>query len=706
MDEQLTDPDDAKAEQPDAEPDRSAQPVDAEQPPRLPFLVVGIGASAGGLEAVGEFLDAMPPDGGLAFVLVQHLPPDRESLMAEILARRTAMPVTQVEDGMAVEPDHVYVIRPGHVLTIREGRLHLGPLLGTSRAANRPIDDFFRSLAEEQRERAVCVVMSGMGSNGTAGAQAIKAVGGLSIAQDPETAQFPSMPRHLIDAGYADYILRPADLPDVLLGYANHPYARGGREADAEEAVKRDRQHLREILALLRTRTSQDFSGYKKPTVLRRVQRRMGLTRAPSVAEYARLLRQSPAEVTALADDLLIHVTGFFRDPEAWEALRREVVAPLVAAREPGGLVRGWVTACSSGEEAYTLAMLLVEEAERAGKALDIKVFATDLADRALAHARAGVYPGGIESEMPPERLARFFAREDEIYRVRPELRDRVVFAPQNVLQDPPFSRLDVASCRNLLIYLEPEVQQRVLALLHFGLREGGALFLGSSETVAGAEELFEPIDKKARIFRRVGPTRHGALEFPPPHAFSIAPLGRELSPPAARAQGPPREGMTPSLAERTRRTLLDWHTPPAVTVDRDGRILHYHGETHPFLRQLTGEPSRDVILLTREGIRGAVRTALHQAAARNERARVPEGWLDLGSDRRARVAVTASPVVADAVPGEPPGPADYFVVSFEDLGEVAVPAPAGTPTRPMSCAAPRPNTTARSRSSRPATRS
>jgi two-component system, chemotaxis family, CheB/CheR fusion protein len=681
VDEESKPPDDATAQQPDAEPDRQAQPVDAEQPPRLPFPVVGIGASAGGLEAVGEFLDAMRPDSGMAFVLVQHLPPDRESMMAEILARRTAMPVAQVEDGMPVEPDHVYVIRPGHVLTIRDGRLHLGPRLDSPRAANRPIDDFFKSLAEEQRERAVCIILSGMGSNGTAGAQAVKAVGGLCIAQDPESTQFPSMPRHLIDAGYADNILRPADIPEVILAYADHPYARGGREADAEAFLERERQHLREILAILRTRSRKDFSGYKKPTLLRRVQRRMGLTRLTSMGEYARLLRQSPAEVTALGDDLLIHVTGFFRDPEAWEALRRSVIAPLVAGREPGGEIRAWVTACSSGEEAYSLAMLLSEEAERAGRSTDIKVFATDLADRALAHARAGVYPGGIESEIAPERLDRFFDRDDAVYRVKPALRDRVVFAPQNILQDPPFSRIDIASCRNLLIYLEPEVQQRVLALLHFGLREGGALFLGSSESVAGTDGLFETVDKKARIFRRVGPTRHGAVEFPLPHALPHAAEGggQGLSTggvPRLRRRAEARA----SLAELTQRALLEAHTPPAVTVDRDGHIVYYHGDTRPFLQQLTGEPTRELMLLAREGVRGAARVALHRAAAENARVAVADGWVVPEPGRRVRVAVTASPLAAEVEPGERDGPAHYFVVSFEERGDIAPP-PADGPT-------------------------
>ncbi len=667
MDEASTPIDDAS--------DRMAEPVDAEQPPRLPFPVVGLGASAGGLEAVGEFLDAQSPDAGMAFVLVQHLPPDRESLMAEILGRRTAMPVIQVEDGMAVEPDHFYVIRPGHVLTIREGRLHLGPLLGSPRASNRPIDDFFRSLAEEQRERAVCVILSGMGSNGTAGAQAVKAVGGLCIAQDPESAQFPSMPRHLIDSGNADYILRPADIPEVLRGYAEHPYARGGREADPAADLDRERQHLREILAVLRTRTRQDFSGYKKPTLLRRIQRRMGLNRSASVADYARLLRQSPPEVTSLADDLLIHVTGFFRDPEAWEALRLQVVAPLVEARGPGESVRAWVTACSSGEEAYTLAMLLAEEVERAGKPLEIKVFATDLAERALAHARAGVYPGGIESEITPARLERFFAREDEAYRVRPELRDLVVFAPQNILQDPPFSRLDIATCRNLLIYLEPEVQQRVLSLLHFGLREGGVLFLGTTESAAGVEGLFEPIDKKARIFRRVGPTRHGAVEFPLPHALPYAAdVGGPGTPAGGASRARRREGARPSLAQLTQKALLEGHTPPAVTVDREGRIVYFHGDTRPFLQQPSGEPTRELLLLAREGVRGAVRVAMHRAAAQNGRATALDGWVEVEPGRHARVAVTASPVVVDDAADGWAGPADFFVVSFDERGDVGPP--------------------------------
>ncbi|MDB5328518.1 MAG: torS, partial [Phycisphaerales bacterium] len=458
--------------------DTIAQPVDGDPKPTLPFPVIGVGASAGGLEAYTEFVQSLPEKPGMAYVLVQHLSPKHESMIAEILGRHTSLPVLQVEDGMAVEADHIYVIRPGYTMTLEKGYLRLGESL-LKPGHSRPIDDFFRSLAEEQRERGVAVILSGMGSNGTAGAQAVRVVGGLCIAQDPESAKFPSMPRSLIDAGVADFVLRPHEIHEVLQRYAAHPYSRG--ERTAEQLARREQAVFTEILAVLRTRTRHDFSGYKKPTLIRRIQRRMGLAQVELLGDYARILRQSPAEVTALADDLLIHVTGFFRDAVVWEMLRERVIRPLVADRADEGSIRVWVTACATGEEAYTLAMLLVEEADAVGKRFDIKVFATDMAERSLGYARAGIFPGGIESEVTAERLARFFDKDDVMYRVKKELRELVIFAPQNVLQDPPFSRLDIVTCRNLLIYLEPDVQRRVLTLLHFGLREGGTLVLGNS---------------------------------------------------------------------------------------------------------------------------------------------------------------------------------------------------------------------------------
>jgi len=650
-------PADPQQQQPQGGPrpqgdDGRSLPIDAEPPPRLSFPVIGIGASAGGLEAVSALISALPADTGMAFVFIQHLPPEHKSMIAEILSKRTAMPVQQVEDGMAIQPDHVYVIRPGNTMTIENGVLRLRASVDKP-GHSRPIDDFFRSLAEEQRERAICIVMSGMGSNGSAGAQAVKAVGGLCVAQDPETAEFTPMPRHLIESGYADYVLRPRDMPDVLLSYAFHPYVRGQAEKAGGELAKRDQQHLREILAVLRTRTRQDFTGYRKPTVLRRIHRRMGLSRTTKLGDYAKLLRQSPSEVAALADDLLINVTGFFRDPETWEALRQRVIVPLIASRADDESVRTWVAACASGEEAYTLAMLLVEEAERASKRLDIKVFATDTAERSLQNARAGVYLGGIESEIAPSRLERFFVQDDAVYRVRQELRELVVFAPQNMLHDPPFSRLDIVTCRNLLIYLEPDVQQRILTLLHFGLREGGTLFLGTSETV-GVDDLFELIDKKARIYRRIGPTRHGSVDFPLPAILS----GRAEP---SLAEGRALAGR-PSLAQMTARALLEHHTPAAVTIDRDYRIVYFHGDTEPFIASPRGEPTRDLLQLVRESIRGAVRTVVQRAASGEAVATVLDGWIETRPGHVARIEVTASPLDGRHAP-------DHMVVSFHERG-------------------------------------
>jgi two-component system CheB/CheR fusion protein len=500
-------------------------------------------------------------------------------------------------------------------------------------------------------------VLSGTGSNGTAGAQSVKAVGGLCVAQDPESAKFSSMPRSLIDNGLADAILRPGEMYDVIVRYAEHPYARGEARVPGDVAG-RDRIAVNEIIALLRTRVRHDFAGYKKPTVLRRIQRRMSLLQTASVSDYVKALRQNNAEVTALADDLMIHVTGFFRDAEVWESLRKNTIEPLVAQRSTDAPIRCWVTACSSGEEAYTLGILLVEAAEAAGKQFDIKIFATDTAERSLTHARAGVYPGGIESDVTPERLARYFYKDDAFYHIKKELRELVVFAPQNVLQDPPFSRLDICTCRNFLIYIEPEVQRRVLAMLHFGLRENGTLMLGNSETVYGAEDLFEAVDKKHRIFRRVGQTRHGLPDFPLPRALRLAGDAGDRGVNDRIVDESQRLGRA-AVAHLAAKVLLDQYTPAAVVVDRAGEIVYYHGNTAEFLAHPRGEPTRDLLQLVREELRGAVRSALHRAVAQGGPVHVRDTTFGDGDDRR-RVEVTAAPL-------ENRASSTYFIVSFAE---------------------------------------
>lgn len=620
---------------PAKQPDRSAQPVDREPPPRLPFTVVGIGASAGGLEALTEFFKVMPADRGLAFVVVQQLSPDRQSLLAEIVARHTAMPVVQVKDGMKVQPDRVYVIAPGRTLTIYRGTLRLGKPIDES-SHRRPVDDFFRSLADEQRERAVCVIMSGMGSNGTAGARTVKAVGGLCIAQDPDSAKFPAMPRALIDAGLADFVLPLREIPDVVLRYVSHPYAKGVKFAQAQAG--RERDALDEILALIKNRVRHDFTVYRKPTVIRRIQRRMGLNQLATMTEYVRLLRQAPPEVQMLADDLLIHVTGFFRDPEVWETLRRKVIDPLVADRPDGAMIRAWVSACSTGEEAFSLAILLVEAAKAADKRFDIKIFATDTAERALNHARASLFPGGIESEVSPERLQRFFDAEENSYRIKKELRELVVFAPQNILQDPPFSRLDICTCRNLFIYLEPAVQRRALDLLHFSLREGGVLVLGNGENISRSEGFFEPVDRKHRIFRRMGPTRHGRVAFPMPMT-------------GAAANGEDRQNellSRPTVAQRAQKTLLDDFTPPGVVIDQNQKVVYFHGNTERYLAQPKGEATHDLMSVVKSPLRAFVRSAVLHAMAQKQ-ARTVREWIRVSGKGSMQLELSVTPLALEA---------------------------------------------------------
>jgi two-component system CheB/CheR fusion protein len=656
MDENAESPAATEEAQPREEDDRLAAPVDMEQPPRLPFPVAGIGASAGGLEAYIEFMKAMPPDAGMAFVLIQHLPPDHQSMMVEILSKHTEMPVQTIEDGMAVEANHVYLIRPGYTPTIKGGRLHLGEPLEKPRHGH-PIDDFFRSLAEEQRECSMAVILSGMGSNGTAGAQQIKAVGGLVIAQDPTTTEFPSMPRSVIDMGNADLVLPPAEIPQALIRFAAHASAR--RAGAPESAPATDNQQFLQILNILRSRVRHDFGGYKKPTVVRRIQRRMGLNQIHQLQDYVALLRQSPHEASALSDDLMIHVTGFFRDPEAWTALYEDVILPLVKERAFDQPIRCWVTACSTGEEAYTLAMLITEACEEVGRSLEVKIFATDMAERTLAHARNGIYPQGIEADIAPERLERFFEKEDSFYRINRELREMVIFAPQNVVQDPPFSRLDICTCRNLLIYLEPDLQRRVLGLLHFALREGGFLFLGTSETASGCEGMFERLNKRSRTYRRIGPSRSGTIDFQMPFGRAGA-----VDPPL------PKAVQRLTIAQQTTRVLLEQLTPAAVTVDQHYHVVYYHGDSGRFLRQPSGEPTRDLMVMARDTIRGAIRTVLQQAALEKGRAVSRDGFVGEG-DERPRVEVMAIPLEAKGSP-------THYLVSFRELDRAPLASPPG----------------------------
>ncbi len=465
-----------------------------------PPAVVGIGASAGGLEAIEAFFKTMPVDSGLAFVVIQHLSPDHKSLMVELLSRKTDIPVQRAEDGMVVQPNHIYLIPPKKTLTIFHGKLLLAEQLPRD-GVNLPVDIFFRSLAEDQGERAVGVVLSGTGSDGTRGVRAIKEWGGLVMVQDETTARFDGMPRAAASTGVADFVLPPGEMAQQLIAWLRHPYS---TRQDRQPPALTDETGLTRLFSLLRARTRVDFTYYKPTTVARRIERRIAVTQVADLDAYVRYVEQTPAEVSALYRELLIGVTCFFRDPTVMELLQEKVL-PELFERCGERELRFWVAGCSTGEEAYTLAILAREVMDRLGIARHLKIFATDVDRDAVARAGTGVYPESIAADLTPALLAKYFYRHGDTYRVARTLREMVVFAQHNIVNDPPFTRIDLLSCRNLLIYLQANLQQRAIEMFSFSLRPGGILLLGTSETVGDMEVRFETVDRKARIYRSLG---------------------------------------------------------------------------------------------------------------------------------------------------------------------------------------------------------
>lgn len=568
--------------------------------------IAAIGASAGGLDAIRAFLREMPPDSGIAFVVIQHLDPQHKSLAAELLAKCTAMPVTQAGEGMMVAPNHVYTNPSGSLLSISRGVLHLATARGRQER-HLPIDHFFRALGEDQHERAIGIILSGSGADGAVGLKTIVENGGLVIAQRPESAQFDGMPRSAIQTGLVSAVLALADMPQALIDYARHPYSAGA--AQVAVPAGDDAAALGQILELLRTHCGFDFGGYKRPMLMRRIQRRMGLLGITQPTQYASLLTTAPRETDALYKDLLIGVTEFFRDPAAWDTLEAAVIKPLVESKAADDPIRVWVAGAASGEEAYGITMLLIEHCQAAGKRCAIQVFASDTNEDALAIARAGVYPAGIATRMSAQRLQRFFVEHPDThhYQVSEELRSSIVFCAHNLLRDPPYSRMDLVSCRNLLIYLEPEIQNRAIQIMHFALRPGGYLFLGSAETTGAHEALFEPLSRKWRIFRRAGTATHE------PMGLALQSDALHL-PGAARRQPVPKTVDTAALVQRM---VMERFAPAAVLTDGKFKALYFCGATDRYLAQPKGGPTHDLLALVREGLRSRLRSAIREAEAR-----------------------------------------------------------------------------------------
>ena len=586
------------------------------KPSRLNFPVVGIGASAGGIPALQAFFKAMPADCGMAFVVVLHLSPEHTSNLANVLQAATRMPVTAPENPTPLQSNHVYVVTPNRMLAMNDSYLSVSAL---ERSGGRTvtIDLFFRTLAVVHRERAFAVVLSGTGSDGAVGIARIKEEGGVTLVQQPEEAEFDSMPRAAIATGTADWVLPVAEMPPKLLElWANARVmelpsaAELGLRVDVPPnatATQEAEEALREVLVLLRTRTSHDFRNYKRATVLRRLERRMQVNGMPNLPAYCTFLKDHAEETSALLKDLLIGVTNFFRDPETFDMLQRDVLPDLVkqAADSSSGL-RSWVAGCATGEEAYSVAMLLAEQVAPLAQPPEIQVFATDIDEAAIGTARLGCYPDAIETDVTPSRLRRFFEKDGHQYRIRKELRERVMFAAHNILRDPPFSRLDLISCRNLLIYLDRDVHGSILEMFHYALKPGGILVLGSSESADTAAQLFSVVDKKNRIYRAnlVARTLHQVPLLP-----TLQPTGRVLAVAVPRVAQPAQD-----FAELHQR-LAQQYAPPSVLVDGEGHIVHLSERAGRFLRYGAGVPSLQLLDLVPPDLRLELRTALFQAA-------------------------------------------------------------------------------------------
>ena len=629
----------AKVAKPKGSVSKSASgKITSDQMPGFP--IAGIGASAGGLEAFTVLLKHLPADTGMAFVLIQHLHPAYPSALTEILSRATSMPVQEVLDGMEVKPNYVYIIPPNTYLGIMHGVLHLMPRSEFS-GQNLPIDYFFRHLAEDLGSMAIGVILSGTASDGVLGLKAIEAEGGITIAQDEESAQYNGMPHSAIAAGCVDYILSPDKIAVELARIARHPYVLQKPSGTVADTFSVNDDTLSKIFLLLRRQTGNDFTHYKPTTIQRRIRRRMLLHKLDRLEDYVRCLQDNPAEVEQLFHDILINVTGFFRDREAFVALT-EKVFPSLKDRSADAPVRIWVPGCSSGEEVYSLAIALIDYLGESAGDRAIQIFATDIDPVAIEIARAGIYPDNISQDVSPEHLRRFFIRiEGGSYQISKYIRDMCVFAIQNVTKDPPFSRIDLISCRNLLIYLGPVLQKKIMLIFHYALKPAGYLLLGSAESIGSFSDYYRVIDSKDRIYAKKSVTTKMHMEFGS-HADS---------PPVYQAEND--AGRFPKMIGRfdiTREVdhlLMMKFTPAGVVINQNMDILQFRGRTGPYLEPPPGEASLNVLKMAREDLMLDLNSVVRQAFGSGEPVR-KEGIKIKRDGKQRFINIEALPVKAE----------------------------------------------------------
>ena len=640
----------------------------APETPPEGFRIVGIGASAGGLEAFEQFFRSVPADCAMAFVLVPHLDPDHASILTEILQRATSLPVTEATDRQQVLPGRVYVIPPNRDMTIAQGVLGL-TTPERPHGQRMPIDGFFRSLGADQQHAAAGIVLSGTGSDGTRGLRAIRDAGGVTLAQDPSTARYDGMPASAITAGVATAVLAPQDMPAALLKLTQpHPASDPVAQLAEPEipAALANGAEVNRILSLMRSATGHDFSQYKKNTVMRRIVRRMAAHDTEDAEHYARILRHDHGEVEALFAELLINVTGFFRDPEAFAALKDNVLRPYLAERPNDFVFRAWVAGCASGEEAYSIAILLSELMKESQRPFTVQLYATDLDAAAIETARAASYPHAVAADITPERLQRCFVKSDTRYQVKKSIREMVVFALQDVIKDPPFTRLDLLSCRNVMIYLETPLQSRLMRTFHYALKTGGVLFLSPSEHVGEHTALFAALDRKWKIYR-------ATQASPAPRAFATDGLPwAALAGDIVFKRDVPAE-KTRDLAGMTRDMLLRTFAPASVLVDAKGDILYVHGDTEKYLRPAPGHATLNVVSMARPPLQLALFSALQATREPAARTTRETPFPDAGSPQRVGITVQALPKQDN---GE-----HFLLISFQDIEAVAeIPARAPPP--------------------------
>jgi two-component system, chemotaxis family, CheB/CheR fusion protein len=619
-----------------------------------PFPIVGIGASAGGLEAMSELLQHLPERTGMAYVIVQHLDPSHGSMMPDILGRTTRMPVSEVRDGDIVQPDHVYVIPANTRMQIRNGALQLSARV-LVRGRHLPIDDFLLSLAEERGNQAIGVILSGAASDGTEGCAAIKASGGITFAQDEQSAKYGSMPRSAIAAGWIDFALPPKKIAQELARIGRHPYVARAPLADAGLSAGTE---MEQLLALIREASGVDFTHYKQSTLQRRIKRRIVLLRLHRLKDYLRYIKAHPAELDELFKDILIHVTGFFRDPEAFEALRKLVLPPLFENRkEDEGPIRIWVPGCSTGEEVYSIAIVLLEylwerdrKATRAKQAKTVQIFATDISESALDRARGGLYTEAAVAQVSPERLKKFFFRLDGGYQINKPIRDMCIFAKQNLAKDPPFSNLDLVSCRNLLIYLGPELQKRVIPTLHYALRPNGYLMLGGSEGLGTFADYFTQLDKRHRIYQKKRTAARLVTYF--------TEMDRGMRKPAESRGAKAVSSLM--VDKEVEHVLFNRYVPASVVVNAEMEIVQFRGKTGPYLEPPSGQPTFSLSRMAREGLLVDLQAALARAKKTN------------GSVRKEGVRVKSNggtrAITLEVIPVRGQGTSErFYVVVFQE---------------------------------------